>query len=174
LHSSEYQIAVGKQMLAIWFTLDGFIHKVAVHFPFPWSYKSVAQPAVAGLRTGRHVQAVTYKFEVNLHCTAGSTTRVKTEKTVGKFKLVWVVYVSMMVSVETAYVTYMAMYGTCMVYVVQKYSLNRQAVRSKCTTMEMVLGKRKVSHASHETSVYIFKKLSVLPEGTFLPRAIRP
>jgi hypothetical protein len=42
--------------------------------PFRQTYKSVVQPAIQG-----SVLHVTYKFEVNLPCTAGSTTRSKTE-----------------------------------------------------------------------------------------------
>jgi hypothetical protein len=56
----------------------------------------------------------------------------------GKFKLVWVVYVCMMVtlvSVETAYVKYMVYHRVCRT----KMQCVRQAVRSKCTFMEMDL-----------------------------------
>jgi hypothetical protein len=45
--------------------------------PFPRTYQSVVQPAVQG-----SVRPVTYTFEVNLSCTAGSTTRSKTERVV--------------------------------------------------------------------------------------------
>jgi hypothetical protein len=102
--------------------------------PFPRTYKSVVQPAVQG-----SVQPVTYTFEVNLSCTAS-----RAKIMAGKFKLVWAVYVCMMVTLVSR--TSRRGNGICHVHggCCTKMQCGRQAVRSKCTFMEMDLKKTTV------------------------------